>query len=69
MPLCYHPSLEYQLDGLPRSATQHVDALFPGAVANTRRAGIVNSLQTAGVSVEVRHRLSIFLSIFFGLIP
>ncbi len=54
MPLCYHPSLEYQLEGLVRSNAFHVDALFPGAASSTgRRSAIVSSLRAAGITVQV----------------
>ena len=53
MPLCYHPSLEYQLEGLVRSNAFHVDALFPGAASTGRRSAIVSSLRAAGITVQV----------------
>jgi hypothetical protein len=53
MPLCYHPSIEYQLDGLVRSASSHVDALFTGDASQGRRGAVVAALRAAGVSVQV----------------
>ena len=55
MPLCYHPSLEYQLNSVTVNATTHVDVVFPGVVTGKpRREAIVNSLKEAGMSVRVR---------------
>ncbi len=54
MPLCYHPSLEYQLDQVPLSMTMRKDVIFPGIVkGKPRREAIVDSLVSAGITVKV----------------
>ena len=56
MPLCYHPSIEYQLDAVRTNKSSHtVDVVFPGIVkGKPRREAIVKELNDAGISVKVR---------------
>jgi hypothetical protein len=58
LPLCYHPSIEYQLDELVAQGTSSAytkfDVVFPGVVAGKRRREeIVRELEAAGVTVKV----------------
>jgi hypothetical protein len=53
-PLCYHPSLEYQLAGVVQDPSKRVDLLFPGIVkSKPRREAIVAELEAAGLTVKV----------------
>jgi hypothetical protein len=53
-PLCYHPAIEYQLDGPdPEGAPpRHGDIAFGGLlIGNTRRERILKAMEAAGLSV------------------
>jgi hypothetical protein len=69
LPMCYHPSIEYQLDNLPPPAAERADALFPGVVegtmisrngkrgkplTGTRRGRLVAAMEAANVTVLSR---------------
>jgi hypothetical protein len=57
MPLCYHPMIEYQLDGSYPAGVRpsdHSDVLFPGIVSSKqRRREILKELEDAGVTTRV----------------
>ena len=61
MPLCYHPSIEYQFTGghIPETPTQrHFDAVFSGSVPlNTHRADVITGLTAANLTVQARGRV------------
>ena len=57
MPLCYHPSIEYNLTELNARTTSHAvasDVLFPGIVkTKPRREEILTALAASGISTRV----------------
>ena len=56
MPICYHPSLEYQLDKVHANESNYkADTVFAGIVnVHPRRRDLLQQLAAEGVTSQVR---------------